>query len=67
MMKFAESAKAYVALAALIASALVTQLPSEPRVQFWGGIVVALAGAFATWRVPNAAPAAELDEYSSHI
>lgn len=55
-MRFAEYAKAYVALAVLIASSLVTQLPGDPRVQFWGGLVVAVGGAFAVWAVPNTDP-----------
>lgn len=52
-MKFAAYAKMYVALVGLLASAAlgVTGIPTGWKVPL--AVVVALAGAFAVWKVPN--------------
>jgi hypothetical protein len=56
--RFGEYAKAYVALAGLLASAGlgVTGIPVTWKLPL--ALVVAGAAAFATWRVPNADPPA---------
>lgn len=55
-MKFAEYAKMYVALLGLAASGVVgvTDLPTTWKLPL--AIVVAVAGAFATWATPNRDP-----------
>lgn len=53
-MKFAQWAKMYVALAGLLASAAlgVSDIPTAWKLPL--SLVVAGAGAFSVWRVPNA-------------
>lgn len=48
-----EAAKAYVALVSLIATALMGSFATDSTVGKVLTAVVAVCGAFATWRVPN--------------
>lgn len=58
-MKFAEWAKAYVALAGLIAQGLAAEADFLPAAWQWVvRAVLVVAAAFAVWRVPNADPPA---------
>lgn len=58
-MKVAEYAKAYVALVALVAQALVEVVPVGSRTEVVLRIVLAVAGAVAVWGVPNRSEPAE--------
>lgn len=51
--KILENAKAYVALIGLVATALLGSFATDSTPGKILTAVVAVAGAFATWRVPN--------------
>jgi hypothetical protein len=52
-MKILENAKAYVSLVALIATALLGSFATDSLPGKILTAIVAVGGAFATWRVPN--------------
>ena len=54
MNHFLENAKAYVALVGLIAASLLKEYGPDGTLGAVLTVVVIVAGAFATWRVPNA-------------